>query len=58
MKRPVVQSFADRNTEELFYSENKGEFSDFHFIRTHNQWRIVFRWTDDGPHRKALVDYH
>jgi proteic killer suppression protein len=27
-------------------------------IRVNDQWRIVFRWRDDGPHEVAFTDYH
>ncbi len=29
-----------------------------HSIRINRQWRICFRWTDDGPHDVEIVDYH
>lgn len=31
-----------------------GQFS----IRINRQWRICFRWEDDGPHDVEIVDYH
>ena len=92
----MIQSFADRDTEELFYSEDnrrfaaiarvalrkliqinqarrlgdlavppgnrleslRGNLSGLHSIRINDQWRIVFRWTDSGPERVSIVDYH
>lgn len=27
-------------------------------IRINAQWRICFRWTDDGPGEVEIVDYH
>ena len=27
-------------------------------IRINRQWRICFRWGDDGPHDVQIVDYH
>ena len=92
----MIQSFADRDTAELFYSGNNRRFTPiarvalrkliqlnqaytlrdlsvppgnrleplrddragFHSIRINDQWRIVFRWTDDGPGQVAIVDYH
>ena len=92
----MIQSFADRDTAELFHSGSSRRFAaiarvalrkliqmnqagtigdlsvppgnrleplggnraGFHSIRINNQWRIVFRWTDDGPERVAIVDYH
>ena len=29
-----------------------------HSIRINAQWRICFRWTDDGPSDVEIVDYH
>ena len=29
-----------------------------HSIRINRQWRICFRWTDDGPHDVEIVNYH
>lgn len=29
-----------------------------HSIRINDQWRIRFRWRDDGPHDVEIVDYH
>ena len=31
-----------------------GEYS----IRINRQWRICFRWGDDGPYDVEIVDYH
>ena len=36
----------------------RGRRSGFHSIRINDQWRIVFRWTDEGPDEVAIVDYH
>ena len=36
----------------------KGDLKGFHSIRINDQWRIVFRWTDDGPDSVDVVDYH
>jgi toxin HigB-1 len=36
----------------------KGRLAGFHSIRVNDQWRIVFHWTDSGPERVAIVDYH
>lgn len=27
-------------------------------IRLNDQWRLCFRWTDDGPADVEIVDYH
>jgi proteic killer suppression protein len=29
-----------------------------HSIRINDQWRIVFRWTNEGPEQVEIVDYH
>jgi proteic killer suppression protein len=29
-----------------------------HAIRINDQYRICFRWTDDGPERVEISDYH
>jgi proteic killer suppression protein len=36
----------------------KGNLSGMHSIRINSQWRIVFRWTDNGPADVAICDYH
>ena len=92
----MIQSFADRDTEELFRRGSnrrltaisrvalrkliqinqarmlrdlsvppgnrlevlRGNLSGFHSIRINHQWRIVFRWTDEGPDQVGIVDYH
>jgi len=36
----------------------KGDLAGFHSIRINSQWRVVFRWTDDGPADVAICDYH
>ena len=36
----------------------KGDRTGQHSIRVNNQWRICFRWLDDGAHDVELVDYH
>ncbi|MHB1535550.1 MAG: type II toxin-antitoxin system RelE/ParE family toxin [Acidimicrobiales bacterium] len=29
-----------------------------HSIRINDQWRLCFRWTDNGPSDVEIVDYH
>lgn len=29
-----------------------------HSVRINKQWRVCFRWTDDGPVDVEIVDYH
>jgi proteic killer suppression protein len=36
----------------------KGNLVGLHSIRVNVQWRIVFRWTSDGPDEVEIVDYH
>ncbi|MCE9518125.1 MAG: type II toxin-antitoxin system RelE/ParE family toxin [Verrucomicrobia bacterium] len=92
----MIQSFVDRDTQQLFQEEKnrrfaaiarvalrkliqmnraarlsdlsvppgnhlelfRGNYSGFHSIRINDQWRIVFRWTESGPTKVAIVDYH
>lgn len=35
-----------------------GNMKGLYSIRINDQWRIVFRWTPDGPAEVAIVDYH
>jgi proteic killer suppression protein len=36
----------------------KGDRRGFHAIRINDQWRIVFRWEDDGVTGVEVTDYH
>jgi proteic killer suppression protein len=36
----------------------KGDRTGQHSIRINQQWRVCFRWTDDGPEDVEIVDYH
>ena len=36
----------------------RGDRSGQHSIRINSQWRICFRWTEEGPHDVEIVDYH
>jgi proteic killer suppression protein len=36
----------------------KGDLAGFHSVRVNDQWRIVFRWTDDGAEDVDVTDYH
>lgn len=92
----MIQSFADRDTEQLFDEERNRRFSAIarvalrkliqlnragqlgdmamppgnrlealhgklrgsHSIRINDQWRIVFRWTENGPAEVGIKDYH
>ena len=36
----------------------RGDRSGRHSIRINDQFRICFRWTDQGPENVEIVDYH
>jgi proteic killer suppression protein len=36
----------------------KGDRAGQYSIRVNDQWRICFRWEEDGAHDVELVDYH
>lgn len=36
----------------------RGDRSGQHSIRINRQWRICFRWTDDGACDVEIADYH
>ncbi|MCY3600695.1 MAG: type II toxin-antitoxin system RelE/ParE family toxin [Gemmatimonadetes bacterium] len=36
----------------------RGDRAGQHSIRINAQWRICFRWADDGPYEVEIVDYH
>ena len=36
----------------------RGDRNGQHSIRVNQQYRICFRWTEDGPMDVELVDYH
>ena len=36
----------------------RGDRTGQHSIRVNDQWRICFRWTDEGPCDVEIVDYH
>lgn len=36
----------------------KGDRAGQHSIRINDQYRICFRWTEDGPHDVEITDYH
>ena len=36
----------------------KGNLLGLHSIRINDQWRIVFRWSGQGPEEVEIVDYH
>jgi len=42
------------NRLEALHGNRKGKCS----IRINDQWRVCFRWADDGVHDVEIVDYH
>jgi proteic killer suppression protein len=36
----------------------RGDLKGFHSVRVNDQWRVVFKWTPDGPDSVDVVDYH
>ncbi|MGH9871586.1 MAG: type II toxin-antitoxin system RelE/ParE family toxin [Pyrinomonadaceae bacterium] len=42
------------NHLEALKRERKGQ----HSIRVNDQFRVCFRWTDEGPEDVEIVDYH
>jgi len=42
------------NRLEVLAGDRAGQYS----IRINKQWRICFRWEDDGAHDVEIVDYH
>lgn len=42
------------NRLEALSGDRQGQYS----IRINRQWRICFRWCEDGPHDVEVVDYH
>ena len=42
------------NRLEALRGDRAGQYS----IRINAQWRICFRWSDDGPYDAEIVDYH
>ena len=35
-----------------------GDWAGHHSIRINRQWRIVFQWTEQGPSKVQIIDYH
>ncbi len=36
----------------------KGNLTGFYSIRINDRWRVIFRWTEEGPTEVDVVDYH
>ena len=70
---PDVQRAAHRKLKQLDVVDTLGELAvppgnrleqlrgdrvGQHSIRVNDQWRICFTWTDAGPERVEIIDYH
>ena len=42
------------NRLESLSGDRAGQYS----VRVNSQWRICFRWANDGPYDVEVVDYH
>ncbi len=42
------------NRLEALTGDRRGQYS----IRINNQWRVCFKWTEEGPANVEIVDYH
>jgi proteic killer suppression protein len=36
----------------------KGIFSDYYSIRINDQWRIMFKWSENNTEDVFIIDYH
>ena len=52
----VIQDLASPPANRL--EKLKGNLKDFWSIRINDQWRVIFRWLDEGPADVEIVDYH
>lgn len=46
--------FPPGNHLEVLKGDRAGQYS----VRINDQWRICFRWTEQGPADVEIVDYH
>jgi len=68
-----VKSIAKRKLDMIEYASNlndlksppgnmleglKGDLTGYHSIRVNDQWRIVFKWAENGPEEVRITDYH
>ena len=42
------------NRLEALKGDRKGQYS----IRINDQWRVCFRWLEQGPEDVEIIDYH
>lgn len=47
-----------RSPPNNFLEALKRDLVSLHSIRINDQWRIVFRWTANGPAEVRICDYH
>lgn len=47
-----------RNHSGERYGALRGSRKDQYSIRINDQWRLCFRWADDGAYDVEIVDYH
>lgn len=36
----------------------KGALSGYYSIRINKQWRVIFKWSEDGIREVKIIDYH
>ncbi len=36
----------------------KGDLAGYYSIRINKQWRIIFRWQNEGAQNVQIIDYH
>lgn len=53
-----ARSLRDLNAPGNRLKALKGRMRGLHAIRINDQWRIIFRWTPNGPADVDIVDYH
>lgn len=68
-----VQNIAKRKLDMLHYAhtlldlrsppgnrleELRGDLKGLYSIRINDQWRIIFKWTGQGPIEVNIIDYH
>jgi proteic killer suppression protein len=68
IQRPVVRKLDMLNAAEILQDLQvppgnrpealRGDLKGRHSVRVNDQWRIVFRWTTQGPAEVRLTDYH
>jgi proteic killer suppression protein len=54
----TAQSLQDLSLPGLRLEKLKGNRAGQYSIRVNDQYRICFRWKDDGPYHVELTDYH